>query len=386
MQTASASASASVSVKSLKSVLTVAKRRIGKRIYGATQNIHIACNGSAVIRFTDGELRVSAAIPCEHSGADFAYQFQFAELQGMVAKTKSKELTITPAGRVSAGIVSKDLESPWDKIRIGVDSKGVAELADVCALVPHPREFADFVYVDALEFRDACKALLHCVDTEITRYALGGILLKVCQKSLELVATDSRRLGIRNIDTQGRSSDALAVSGVLPKSAVETFLALFPKDLSGETVRVSFSENSISLVTSGVTVDSPIQQGRFPAYDQILPPAMRAVSFPRVPLLEILREFAPHTSEDSRGMDFKLSPGLLRVSYGKSLVAFLEIPREDLRIKCILDPLYLIDALECCTADYVAWRIKDGELASESAMEFYDFDHREIVMPLKRDR
>lgn len=379
-------ASASVSVKSLKSVLTVAKRRIGKVIHGSRKNVHISCNGSAIVRWCDGELRVSTAIPCDHAGADFAYQFEFAELLGMVAKTKAKELTIDSAGRVSAGIVSKELESPWESIRLEVDNKGVSKMADACSLVPHPREFADYVYVDATEFRDACKALLHCVDTESTRYALGGILLKVCPKSLELVATDSRRLGIRSVDIQGRSSDALSVSGVLPKVAIDTLLALFPKDLSGETVRISFSDDAISLVTSGVTIESPIQAGRFPAYDQILPPAMKTVSFPRDGLLEILREFTPHTSEESRGMDFKLSPGLLRVSYGKSLVAFLEIPREELRIKCILDPLYLIAALETCTADYIAWRIKDGELASESAMEFYDFDHREIIMPLTRDR
>lgn len=382
-------ATASLSVKSLKSVLTVAKRRIGKRIYGATQNIHIACNGSAVIRFTDGELRVSAAIPCEHSGADFAYQFQFAELQGMVAKTKSKELTITPAGRVSAGIVSKDLESPWDKIRIGVDSKGVAELADVCALVPQARSFPDYVEVFATELRAALLALLHCTDKEITRYALGGILLTVAGDSLECVATDSHRLGIRSVDILQRSGTQALENAVIPHSAAELFLALLPKKLpAGDIVRISFRTDEktptitrLTLEHGATRVDMPLVAGRFPRYRDVIPQGCKTVGIPREELLALLQEFLPHLTPESRGIDFKLSRGLLTLRHDGISVC-LEIPRENAWVKCTLDGRYLVDALSVCLADYVTWGFIDGE----SAMQFYDSDHQEIVMPLTRDR
>ena len=382
-------ATASLSVKSLKPVLTLVKKHVGRSLRDDIRNVHIACNGSAVIRWNNTEFRIQTSVPCEHTGDDFAFQYDFGDLFGMIGKTKAKEFQIDSAGSITVGPITKDIEAPTAWERVAVDEKGKSDTAHVCYLVPQARSFPDYVEVFATELRAALLALLHCTDKEITRYALGGILLTVAGDSLECVATDSHRLGIRSVDILQRSGTQALENAVIPHSAAELFLALLPKKLpAGDIVRISFRTDEktptitrLTLEHGATRVDMPLVAGRFPRYRDVIPQGCKTVGIPREELLALLQEFLPHLTPESRGIDFKLSRGLLTLRHDGISVC-LEIPRENAWVKCTLDGRYLVDALSVCLADYVTWGFIDGE----SAMQFYDSDHQEIVMPLTRDR
>ncbi len=226
-------------------------------------------------------------------------------------------------------------------------------------------------------------------DLESARYALGGVLVELTPESLALVGTDGRRLA-RMVAPAEATNDPPVPSGtpVIPVKA----LKLIERNLvdDGLLVHLAIQSGTAVLVrTDDAVIYSRLVEGRFPRYQDVFPPAVAV----RIPLeagrLRLAVEQASIiTSDDSRGVDFQFSSGVLKLSsqaadVGSSHV-HLPINYEGKPVDITFDPRYLVDALK--TLDDAT--IVTAELIdSRNAAVFRTEDqYTYVVMPLTRER
>ena len=177
-------------------------------------------------------------------------------------------------------------------------------------------------------------------------------------------------------------------SPVIPVKA----LKLIERNLADDDPPVHLTIQSGAAVlmrTESAVIYSRLVEGRFPRYQDVFP-ANVEVKIPfEVGALRIAVEQASIvTSEESRGVDFQFSTGVLRLTsqsadVGSSHVE-LPIAYEGKAVEITFDPRYLVDALK--TLDDTM-TITAELIDSKNAAVFKTDDHYTyVVMPLTRER
>ena len=149
------------------------------------------------------------------------------------------------------------------------------------------------------------------------------------------------------------------------------------------------SGTAILVRTESAVIYSRLVEGRFPRYQDVFPANIEV----RIPLevgqLRMAVEQASIvTSDESRGVDFQFSSGVLKLSsraadVGSSHVD-LPIAYDGKPVEITFDPRYLVDALR--TLDDVI-PITAELIDSKNAAVFKTSDHYTyVVMPLTRER
>lgn len=139
---------------------------------------------------------------------------------------------------------------------------------------------------------------------QIGRYATSGVFIKADGKNADIVATDSRRLGLTfaTTDAKGEASVPNAVFGAI----------------AGDVEAVLGDENTAQFTSGDVTVWARKISGRFPDYVSAQEGAMDggdlSVVVPCELLLNAVRSVGVTTSEESAGVDFRIAEGSIRVS------------------------------------------------------------------------
>jgi DNA polymerase III subunit beta len=219
-------------------------------------------------------------------------------------------------------------------------------------------------------------------DVESTRYALGGVLFELKPDRATFAATDSRRLAIESCKVIRADGDL--VTGVVPAKAVK----LVASAASGSEATIAMTGNAVSVTCGGTTVVSQLVQGRFPDFRKVIPQRFNATVVSVVgPLLSAVRQSLIVTNEESRGVDFVFSDGVLKLSSKAADVgqANIELPisyaGQDLSIT--FDPRYIADFLRVLeSGEQIDIRLIDRENA---ALFCTGGGYQYVVMPLSRD-
>ena len=133
---------------------------------------------------------------------------------------------------------------------------------------------------------------------------------------------------------------------------------------------------------------SQLVEGRFPRYQDVFP-ANSDIKIPLEvgPLRMAVEQASIVTSEDSRGVDFQFTSGMLRLTsqsadVGSSHVE-LPIDYEGKTVEITFDPRYLIDALKTLddTTSITAELIDSKNAAVFKTSDRYTY----VVMPLTRE-
>ena len=130
----------------------------------------------------------------------------------------------------------------------------------------------------------AVKQVSRAVSRDETRPILTGVLMVVEGPTLRLVATDSYRLAVCEVDIENAGGD---VSVVIPGKALEEVAKLS----SGlDSVSMGVSENQIVFEFGTTVFVSRRIEGTFPNYRQLIPKEEQTtVTLPREELLEAVR-------------------------------------------------------------------------------------------------
>ncbi|MBN2847086.1 MAG: DNA polymerase III subunit beta [Coriobacteriia bacterium] len=122
------------------------------------------------------------------------------------------------------------------------------------------------------------------VSRDETRPILTGVLVVIDNEKLKMVATDSYRLCVKEVDVEGVAGD---MELVVPGKALEDVAKLVG---SSETVALGVAENQVIFTFGDTTFISRRIEGSFPNYRQLLPKEYTTrVVIDRLELLEAVK-------------------------------------------------------------------------------------------------
>lgn len=250
---------------------------------------------------------------------------------------------------------------------------------------PHVAKFSskDYHALPGSVLCGAIAATVFATDQMPSRFALSGILVDDSgDGELTFVATDSTRMAIHTVKT-GVAGDPFRLENLLlPQTAARLIERGVTKDAE---CRIAASANSIAFQSGGLTINSPMVEGMFPQYKQVVPSEWEtAIALPVEQTLSAVRQAMLTTSEDNIGLAFEFAGGdmTLRGSgadVGSSVVTIpVSVNGPDVTVR--LDPKKVLDYLRSIgDATTTELRIIDGK----SAVVFCESDHSiHVIMPL----
>jgi DNA polymerase-3 subunit beta len=301
---------------------------------------------------------------------------------------------LLPCARVSA--ILRELQG--ERVTIEATDEATVirgERAEYRLPTSDPAEFPVVQGFDAVDYHilssESLKKLIRrtvfATDTESTRYALGGVLCELKGDGLTLAATDTRRLAVvHGVCTAHGAGAPASVIPVIPSKA----MSQIEKNLGAgdEQAWVAIRTNDVLVRTGPVTISSRLVEGRFPKYQDVIP-AETPISFPLIAgaFYSAVRQAQIVTSDESRGVDFVISSGMMTLKssvaeVGQSTVE-LPIAYEGEELTITFDPRYVADFLKVLDP---AQTITLGLQDSESAAVFTTDDgYTYVVMPLSKD-
>ena len=146
---------------------------------------------------------------------------------------------------------------------------------------------------------------------EETRFILNGALVKASQQTLQIVATDGRRLALASADIAGGPT-GFAV--VVPSKTIRELGRLLQDDEDPVTI-ASLKDNQVLFRFGAVTVITRLIEGQFPLYDSVIPaPAPSVLTCSRALLMSAVRRASLMTTATSQAVVFEVGKDTLVVS------------------------------------------------------------------------
>jgi DNA polymerase-3 subunit beta len=282
-------------------------------------------------------------------------------------------------------------ESDEDRLIIrGLHSKFALPSEDT-SLFPDIPEFGAecFHIIAATDLRKLIRRTIFATDIESTRYALGGVLVELTTESIAMVGTDGRRLARMSASAEAENNPPVqGGSPVIPVKALKVIERSLTDD--NQPVHIAFQNATSVLIRSERSVIySQLVEGRFPRYQDVFPTSSEVkIALEVGPLRVAVEQASIVTSEDSRGVDFQFSSGMLRLTsesatVGNSLIA-LPISYDGKTVEITFDPHYLTDALRTLddTTSITAELIDSNNAAVFKTNDRYAY----VVMPLTREQ
>ncbi len=300
---------------------------------------------------------------------------------------------LVPA-RVTADFV-RDLSGETVNLSTQGDSFVIESGSDHCELTtidpdeyPVVARFADdgTFSMQAASFTRLVSRTSFAAAREQGRYAMHGILTKVENDSLQMVATDGRRLAVASnpIDSQGKNA-ADASQAIVPAKGMQLFCRVIDDPL--EQVRLHFGENQFGLKTAHAEVFARLIDGDFPHYNAVVPASCEnKVEADKELLHQKLKLVSNVTSTDTRAVRLSLDKKSLTI-FGRSAVmgeatTKIEVDYHGKPGDISFNPDYVIDGLKNCESDTV--RLEYNEKTSPGKFTLGE-NYIYIVMPITVD-
>lgn len=246
---------------------------------------------------------------------------------------------------------------------------------------PKLPEFKDkeVIYIEQVELKEMITKTAFAVSLDETRYILNGILFKIKDNSLTLVATDGRRLAL--------------IEKKLSASLNKTIDIIVPLKTIQELSHNLKEEGKLSLILGGnqalfeldnVMIISRLIEGEFPDYKQVIPPASnQKIKIDRQLFLLAIRRAALLSTPDYQAVKLEIFKNRLVVSkstpdIGESreeLVA--EYSGKELVIG--FNPNYLSDVLKNLAEETIEMEVTDSEKPGVIRSNGYIY----IVLPMR---
>ncbi len=198
---------------------------------------------------------------------------------------------------------------------------------------------------------------------ESTRYAINGVLWEVANGKLTLAATDGRRLSVAQSEIEEPKSGERTAQAIVPGKALSLFGRLSAED--DARVAVTLTANQLILDLGRATISTSLVEGHFPKYQDVSPSDCdRVVELGTAEFLSALKRAALLTNEESKGVRFAFSEGMLTLSSRAPEQGEAEISMpstyqgESLEIG--FNPVFLLDVLRVVPTEQVSFALKEA--------------------------
>ncbi len=240
------------------------------------------------------------------------------------------------------------------------------------------------------EFRRMIAKVLFAVSAEESRFQLNGALMKVKEKSLEMVATDGHRLALVE-NAAAKAGDAtpqegLPKDGVLvPRKALQELLR-FEGD---STLAYRHGPHHLSFRVGRRELVCRILEGSFPDYERVIAKENpHAASFERRQLMDAVRRVALLTGDRARSVRLQFETDQLTISAANpdlgEAVEELACEYAGEELKLGMNPDYLTDFLTAVETDRVRLQLKDENTQAVGyPLDGPDERYLCVIMPMR---
>lgn len=246
----------------------------------------------------------------------------------------------------------------------------------------------DYYEINANILKELIKRTLFATDSESSRYALGGVLLEMDDKTITAVGTDGRRLAKMQGVLKKIGDPQSGFTTIVPSRSMQLMERILP---DGEVpVQLAARPNDLLMKEPNGIFYTRLVEGRFPKWRDVLPKRERSnrIDIPVGPMYSALRQAAIVASEESRGIDFTFKDGTLILSnstaeIGQSRIE-MPVPFDDEELTITLDHRYVADFLKVLQPDKMfTLDVENGEAAAYCET---DDNYGYVIMPLSKDR
>lgn len=218
---------------------------------------------------TDGDLTIEAVVPVA-DGKD-----------GVVllpAKLASEVVRSLPSGAVTLEVGDDMVQISASRVNFSVPTGAEGDFPKWSGSV------GGGVTVPAATLSDALKQVVRAASTDDARGVLTGVLITGVDKKLRLVATDSYRLAIRDIDAAVLPDGA---KFVVPARALGELQRLLG---NAESVSINITENDATFEMGATRLVTRLLSGTFADYQRLIPPSPpNSLTISRESVLESIR-------------------------------------------------------------------------------------------------
>jgi DNA polymerase III subunit beta len=217
------------------------------------------------------------------------------------------------------------------------------------------------------------------VSLDETRYILNGILFKISQNALTLVATDGKRLAV--IERKLRQNTDKELQLIVPLKTIHELNRNLQED--GE-LSMLLGNNQVMFDLGGTVIISRLIEGEFPDYQQVVPPvAENKIHVYREQLLLSVKRAALLSTPDYQAVKLEVFKNKLVVSkstpdIGESREE-IGIEYQGKEIAIGFNPNYLIDVLKNLKEEKIEFELTDTEKPGVLRIGGYIY----IVLPMR---
>jgi len=246
---------------------------------------------------------------------------------------------------------------------------------------PKLPEFKDkeAVKLEQLSLKQMLGLTSFAVSLDESRYVLNGILFKISQNNLDLVATDGRRLAV--MTKKLKQGVGKEIQMIVPIKAIQELCRSLKEE--GELMLI-LGNNQALFELNDVVIISRLIEGEFPDYHQVIPPASEnKIRVNREQFLLAVRRAALLSTPDYQAVKLEVFKNKLVVSKSTPDVGESreEVPMEyqGREIAIGFNPTYLIDALKNLNLETVELELTDSEKPGVIRTDGYIY----IVLPMR---
>lgn len=235
-------------------------------------------------------------------------------------------------------------------------------------------------------FRTALRQTVFAASTEEARFQLTGVYVRLDGNRLRLVATDSHRLAIRDLEVSDASGSG---SAIVPRRAMHELERILAAD-SEHPLVVRLGQNQALFRTNTITLTTRLIEGQFPAYERVIPSSCsRRLTLPRTEFEAVIRRARIVARSSASGPN-----RVVLATHGESLIVTaeagdvgtareeLEVVREGADIEIAFNPDYLLDVAEVSPGEGLYLEMNEP-LTPAVMRPVEDRSYQVIIMPMQ---
>jgi len=151
-------------------------------------------------------------------------------------------------------------------------------------------EFPDFpdykgktpIEIESHILIDSLKKITPAIDNNNPKFELNGALIDIQEKTINFVATDTRRLAL--VEVSNNNLDELSI--IIPKKAIIEIQKLFFND-----IELYYDETNLIIHSEQYTFFTKLINGKFPQYTRIIPKEIKNnLILPKASMIEAIKQ------------------------------------------------------------------------------------------------
>jgi DNA polymerase-3 subunit beta len=247
----------------------------------------------------------------------------------------------------------------------------------------------EYLRVDADQFKAMIRKVIFSISSDENKYSLTGIFLEKGDETVNMVATDGKRLALvmKVGEKLGVSMDSFEIpyDGVIVPRIV--FAELLKYSFEDNALLMGFSKNQVFFKYDNIHLASNLIEGKYPEYKKIIPSARDIfLVSEKAPLVQAIRRVSVLVDESYNQIKLSIARDKLTLSSQNPTLggAVEEIPiqyeGEDLDIA--LNYIYLLDCLKEIDDDRIKIDFENSErvITVKGAEEE---GYVNLIMPMK---